>query len=108
MASLFSEKEIECPAAPDVRSRPTEMAQDVGVVAPGFFQGVGQDGEAFGGEFARWKDALIVGGSSEPEDGRRLPRGVEKDRAERVAADVLDKITLNNLLGNNSSPIDCI
>ena len=38
------------------------MVQDVGVVASGFFQGVGKDGEAVAFQFARRQDSIFVGG----------------------------------------------
>ena len=71
-----------------MRARATQVSEDVGVVAPGFFQGIRQDGKTDDIEFARWHDTLFVGGSGEVEDGRGQTSGVDGDGAEWVAEDV--------------------
>src|SRR5262245_48876667 len=45
-ALRLSQKEIEDPAAADVGAGAAQVAKDVGVVAAGFLQGVGQHGES--------------------------------------------------------------
>ena len=78
-----------------MRAGTAEMPEDVGVVAPGFFQGIGKDGEAVGIEFARWKGALIVGELSEGEYGRDEPVGVDGDGAEGISDDLTEEFNLN-------------
>ena len=94
MASLISEKEIDRPTAPDVRPRSPEVAQDVGVVAAGFFQGVGEDGEAGAIEFARRQGTLVVAGLGEGDHGWSEPGWIDGDGSEGVAENVMEKFPL--------------
>src|SRR4051794_30609778 len=83
-ASLLSKEQVEAPAPPVVRSRPSKVRQDVCVVAASIFEGVGKDGETVGGEMAGWQGAFIVGGLSQCGGGWRSPSGVEGYGAEGV------------------------
>jgi hypothetical protein len=45
---LLSQQQVDHPTPADVRSRPPAVGEDLRVVAPGVFQGVGEDGELDG------------------------------------------------------------
>ena len=84
---LFAQYQIDDPAAADVFSRPAAVVQDVGVVAAGVFEGVGEDRQAVEG-------AVVVDGLGKGGDVRCSPGGMERDGAERVAEDVTNQIRL--------------
>jgi hypothetical protein len=73
-----------------VGARTAKVGEDVCVVAPGFFQGVGEDGKTRGVEFARRHDTLVVGGLGEVDDGGSTPDEVDGDGSEGVAEDVME------------------
>src|ERR1700722_6715988 len=75
-----------------------EMSEDVGVVAAGFFQGVGQHAHAVVVEMAGRQLAVVVNGLSEARDRRGSPRRLESNRAEGVAEDVATEPYLRFLL----------
>jgi hypothetical protein len=60
--SGLAEEQVEHPAAPDVRTRPPAMGQDVRVRTTGLFESIGQDGEVL-------ELAALVDGLGECEDG---------------------------------------
>ena len=75
MRSRFAEDQIERPAAADVRPRPAEMAQEVGIRAAGFFEGVGKDSEACGVKLTGRQGTLFVCGCGKAGRGRSLRCG---------------------------------
>jgi hypothetical protein len=78
--SALAEEQVENPAATDVRTGATAMAEDVAVGAAGVFEGVGEDGEAV-------KVTIGVNLLSQCNGGNRLTSGLEAvgmNRAEKV------------------------
>lgn len=75
---LLGKYKVNGPAAANVRSRTTEVAQHIGVHATGFFQGVGKDGQAV-------KGPLPVDLKCQTHRVGRAPLGVEFDGPKRVA-----------------------
>jgi hypothetical protein len=71
-----------------------EMAEDVGIAAPGLFQGIGQDRQPLVIEKAGGHQTIIVNGLGQAGDGRSSPRWVEGDGAEGVAEDTPEQFTL--------------
>src|SRR5262249_45081737 len=72
--SLLAEKQIDDPAAAIMLAVTAQVSQDLFVAAAGFFQRVGEDGEPAIVERAGGKDAVVVGGLGEANDGLVLPR----------------------------------
>jgi len=66
--------------------------EDRGIRAAGFFQGIGQDGQAVEG-------SVVVDAFGEGVHGRRLPRGVERDGAKRIAEDATTKSHCHSMHG---------
>jgi hypothetical protein len=89
--SLLAQDQIYDPAAADVRLRPAAVPQDGGVLAPGLFQGIGQDRHVL-------ETPLLVQGPGQLHDGRRPPGGVEGDGPEGVAENVSPEEALGGLL----------
>jgi len=79
-------------------ARTAKMPKDVGVVATGFFKGIGKHGKACGVKFARRQGALFVSGWGERDHARRKPGGVGRHRAEWVAEDVTQQVSLTTSL----------
>jgi hypothetical protein len=73
------------------------MSENRAIRAARFLKSVGQHGEASGVDVPRGQTPLVVGDLSEGSDGRRPPRRVEGDGAERVAEDVPDDLTLQQV-----------
>src|SRR5262249_59856255 len=65
---LFHQCEINGPAPADVRAWCAEVVEDGLLGAAGFFQGVGQNGEALRVKVAAGQEALLVGGLSQRDD----------------------------------------
>ena len=61
-----------------------------GGIAPGFFQRIGQDGQAVEG-------AVGVDAGGEGDGGFRSPAGVECDRAERVAENAAEEVAADDV-----------
>ena len=62
------------------------VIQDVGVVAAGVFEGVGEDGQAVEGPF-------VIDGGGKGNDGGSEPDGIDGYGAERVAEDAAQAVT---------------
>src|SRR5688500_2576824 len=58
----------------------SQVVEDVGVVATGFFECVGKDGETGWVQFTRGPGVLGAGGKSEQQGGGRDPNGSERHR----------------------------
>src|SRR5262245_37664398 len=72
-----------------------EMTQDIGIVAAGLLEGVGEDGEAL-------EVPAVVDGVGEPADGAAVPRqewGRQACGAEGVAGDVAEEVRLAGHFG---------
>jgi hypothetical protein len=67
-----------------------KMAEDVGVVATGVFQGIGEDGHPLVVEQARREVAVVVNGLGKVFDGGSSPGGVEGSGAEYSGPRKLD------------------
>jgi hypothetical protein len=67
------------------------MPEDVGILAPGFLQSVGENGQAGIVQLSRGKKPIIVGGLCEVQHGGRHPGGSNGDGAEGVAEDVTEQ-----------------
>ena len=75
-----------------MRSRPAQVAEQLGVGAAGVLQGVGQNGQAGGVERPLGESAVVVRGPGEPGYSPVLPKGpvgvgghaAEGERAENV------------------------
>ena len=83
---LLSKKQIDYPTSPNVRPRMTTVGQDVGVVAPYFFQGVGQDRQAMEGPvvvtpLSQTGHRAIVPAQPTGGKGGGRPEGVAEDAA---------------------------
>jgi hypothetical protein len=75
--SLFlAQQEVHDPAAPDMRPRLSAVVEDLGVVAPGFFESFGQKRQALEGPF-------VVNRLGNGKDGGVVAR--QGDRAEGIA-----------------------
>lgn len=88
VCSVQAEHEVQYPASSGVRAWRSQVAEDVLVVAPGLFEGVGENGQVIEGAFV---EHLL---SHRSDIGREpfLPRlrfdGAEKEGAEQVSQDV--------------------
>jgi hypothetical protein len=76
-----------------------QVAQQVGVVAAGVLQGVGQHGETGGVQFAGGQGAMLVGGLDQRQQVGCEPAGVEGDDVERVAEQVAEQVSLCPVFG---------
>ena len=72
------------------------MLKDRRILAPSFFEGVGQYRQVF-------KPAVVVDASGHQHDGPRPPGWVEGDGAEGVAEDVKYQDNLGNMFGGFGS-----
>src|SRR5215472_11000474 len=82
--SSLPKYQINHPATPDVRPWLATVCKDVGVVATGFFQGVGQDRQAVEGP-------IFVDRVCNPQDGLIVPAyptRIERDSTEGIAEDI--------------------
>src|SRR5262249_21263206 len=84
---FLPQHQIDHPAPANMLARLSAVVQDVGIVAAGIFEGVGEDGQAVEG-------SVVVDRLGQGDDVRCSAGGVESDRAEGVAEDVSDKGTL--------------
>src|SRR4051812_30350135 len=75
--SGFSEQGVDDPAAADVRPWTAQVREDVGIVAAGVIEGIGQDGKAVRFEGAGGQDALFVGGLRQRHQFDGSPSGIE-------------------------------
>ena len=76
---LLAKKQIHDPAPSDVLARLPAVVQDVGVVAAGVFEGVGEDGQAIEGTF-------VVDGLSQGGDVAGEPRLFDSHGTEWIGA----------------------
>ena len=65
--------------------RLSAMVQDVGIIAAGVFEGVGEDGKAVEG-------AIVVDGLGKGGDVRCSPGGIERDGTKWVAQNIANQI----------------
>jgi hypothetical protein len=63
------------------------MVKDGGILAPGLFEGIGQDGHVL-------ETPLLVQGPGQLHDGRRSPSRVDGDGAEGVAEEITEQVAL--------------
>jgi hypothetical protein len=94
MALLLAQDQVHCPTASDVWPWLAAVGKDVCVMAPGFFEGVGKDGQAVEG-------CVAVDALGEGHDFGRLPSVFDSDRAKRVAEDVSQDEDLRCMFGPN-------
>src|SRR5262245_38032372 len=85
---LLSKKQIDYPTSPNVRPRLMTVGQDVGVVAPCFFQGVGQNRQAVQGPvivapLSQTGHRAIVPAQPTGVKGGGRPEGVAEDAAQK-------------------------
>src|SRR5690349_5601475 len=90
--SLLPQQAIHHPAAARVLATRPAMRQNIGVVAAGLLQRVGEDGQAAEG-------TVLVDAPGGAVDGRGAPGRVEGDGAEEVAEEAAEKGGLLLLLG---------
>jgi hypothetical protein len=90
----LAEKQVETPAAEDVPARLAAMVQDGAVGATGLFQGVGQGG----GVRPAPPDVYLLGQLPHGTATSGEPGRVEDNRAERVAEEVAEQVTLGTPL----------
>ena len=82
--SMLPQNEIDDPASANVRPRPAQVIEDGGIVATGFFEGVGKDGEAGGVQFAGGQGTLFVGGGGEVSHGWGSASSVDRCGSEGI------------------------
>jgi hypothetical protein len=75
-----------------------EVSEDGWFLAACLLKGVGQHSKACGVKLARRKGTLFVGGCGKAGHGRRLPTGIESDRAEGAAEEITEQLALRRLL----------
>src|SRR5262249_39638204 len=92
--SPLAQDQIDCPTPTDMRAGTAQVPEDVGVGPAGFFEAVGQNGEAGRVQVAAGEVAVVVGGLWEGDDGWCLPGGGDGDGPEGVAEDFADQPTL--------------
>src|SRR5262245_38259109 len=85
--SRFPQQEIDHPATPNVRTGSAAVVQDVGVVAPGLFEGVRENRHPV-------ERPLGVDAVGERDDRFGEPTGIEGDGAEGVAEDLSNQESL--------------
>src|SRR5262249_33529804 len=95
--SLLAQHQIHHPAAANVLARLSAMVQDFGVIATSLLESGGENGQAVEG-------TLIVDGLCEGGDVCCSPGRSDGDRAERVAEEVAEKVTLDRF-GNPFSGV---
>src|SRR5262249_42219256 len=78
---LLPEDQIESPTPSDMDTGLPAMVQNVGIIAAGVFEGIGENGKAVEG-------AVVVDGLTQGSDVRCTPGELEGDGVERVADDV--------------------
>src|SRR3954453_17546304 len=89
-SSRLAEQQVDGPAAADVRAGAAAVTQQVGVGAAGLFEGVGEDRQVVEGAVVvdlpgdRGYGAVVPG----------QPRGIDGDRAERVAEDLTKNVAM--------------
>src|SRR5262245_17146898 len=81
-----------------MRPRPTQVRQDVSVVAAGVLQRVGQHGEAGRVERAGRRNMLLVSSSRDRYHAASLPRGIEGLGTERITEEVTEQGGLSGAL----------
>src|SRR6266542_5177160 len=93
--SLLAEDEVDRPAAADVRPRPAQVCEDIGVRSTGLFQRVGQNGEESRIQRTLRQRTLLVRCLGQMNDRRRQPGGIDGHGAERVTEDAADQCGLD-------------
>ena len=105
--SLLAKHQIHHPAAPDMLATTTAVVQDVGIIAAGVFEGIGENWQAI-------KSTVVVDRRGQGGDVRCSPGRVECELAEGVTEDVTNgrcgqlvavvshECVLDNPLGINS------
>src|ERR1700733_10804004 len=73
MDSLLNQEQVHYPTTTNMRTRLSQMVQDVGVVAARLFQSIRKDSESCGVKFARGQRALLISGCGQGGHGRRSP-----------------------------------
>jgi len=84
----YTQDQIDCPAAPDVRPRLTAVLDEGFIIAAGIEKGVGQDGEAAGVQRPFRHLAVVVDDLSDAGDGAVAP-GEDGGRERRRGAEVI-------------------
>src|SRR4051794_30422345 len=84
----LSQQQIDDPAAADVFVRPAAVCQDVGVIAAGLLQRVGEDRHQVEAPLVVDRAGQLFGGAAVP----RPPRRIDPDGAERVAEDFAEDV----------------
>src|SRR5262249_43800714 len=79
--SLLTQHQVHRPAPSDMLAGLAAVVQDVGVIAGGVFEGVGEDGKTVEG-------AVIVDGLGQCGDVRRSPGRIDGDGTEGVAEEL--------------------
>ena len=77
-----------------MRPRPTQVTQDVGIGAAGFFQSIREDGKAVRLQSASGQSAVVVGRLRQGKDRGHLPSAVGDNGVEGIA----DEITQQDAL----------
>jgi hypothetical protein len=79
----FAEQQIHDPAAADMLARLPAVVQDVGIIAAGVFEGVGEDGQAVEG-------AVIVDALCQSDGVSCSPRKIRVGGTKRIAGNVAE------------------
>src|SRR5262249_55912518 len=82
---LLPQQQVDDPTATHMRTRLTQMGDELVVAAAGIFEGVREDGKAVSVERAGGQVPLFVSGRRECCHGRRPPSRIDGDGTEGVA-----------------------